>query len=472
MPAAPGRRVTAPRDLYGPNADDGTGFVPEHDLHRHVERIPRISLMMGWWSLVSAMFYIYIAALVASFVGVVDALIGIVLTVVAFGAINKVLSRYAIRTGFSVELFSQVLFGKVGSALATAVFAATALYYGVFEGSIIAVTLQAWTADTLGWNINVWYLVVVLYSTPLVFGGVRNWLDRLNGWLLPLYLGSLAIAVGVAAVKGDPSGFFAFGNQAGVPVASGGPGWLMAFAIYMGVWVLMMYTMDFARLGRQKDSRFHGTVTFGWVFYAITFLFNGIVGIFLTHALRHVTGGEISEGGVAVALTKVMGIFAVILVFASQTRINTANYYLASVNLEAFGSRVLRLRLPRTAWVVVGSVAMYLMMLTNVFSYILRALGWQGALITGWVAIALVHVWLDRRDGVDPDDLVSDESRIRSVWLPGTLAWAVASAFGIAVIQLAPAWGTTWGPIGTAVLAGVGYYVLRRLSGQRSSALA
>lgn len=33
----------------------------------------------------------------------------------------------------------------------------------------------------------------------------------------------------------------------------------------------------------------------------------------------------------------------------SQTRINTANYYLASANLEAFGTRVLRLKLPRAA---------------------------------------------------------------------------------------------------------------------------
>lgn len=472
MPDAPDVTQGNPhRDLYGPDADDGTGFVPERYTDRHIERIPKFSLMMGWWSLVSAMFYVYIAALVASYVGVVDAVIGLLLTVVAFGSINRVLSRYAIRTGFSVELFSKVLFGKVGAALATLVFAATALYYGVFEGSVIAVTMHEYTADSLGWHINVWYLIVVLYSTPLVFGGVRNWLDRLNGILLPFYLLGLLAAVVVATVKGKPSGLMQFGNQDGIPVSAGGPGWLMAFGIYMGVYVLMMYTMDFARLGRREDSRFHGTVTFGWVFYSVAFLASGLVGIYLTHALSDITGGEISEGGVAVALTKVMGISAVILVWISQTRINTANYYLASENLEAFGSQFLRLRLPRWVWVIVGSVIMYVLMLTNVFSYILKALNWQGVLITGWVVIALVHIWLDRREGVDPDSLVSEDSKIRAVWLPGVVAWGLASVYGLAVIELAPAWGVTWGPIGTAAIAGVGYYALRRASKQRSSAL-
>ena len=460
----------APRDLFGPNADDGTAFVPEpSEGDRHVERIPRLSLMMGWWSLVSAMFYIYIAALVASIVGVTNAVIGMVLTVITYGAINKVLSTYAIRTGFTVELFSRVIFGKVGSALATLVFAATALYYGVFEGSIIAATLEAYTRDSLGWSINIWYLVVVLYSTPLVFGGVRNWLDRLNGILLPLYLVGLFAAVIVAAVKGSPAVWTGFGGQTGIPFASGGPGWLLAFGIYMGVWILMMYTMDFARLGRRSDTAYHGTVTFGWVFYSLTFLGNGLVGIFLSHALREHVGATVTEGGVAVALTQVMGIAAVALVWISQTRINTANYYLASVNLESFASHVLRVRAPRAVWVVVGSVVMYLLMLTNVFSYLLKALSWQGVLVTSWVAIALVHIWMDRRDGVDPDRLVTDLARIRTVSLPGVVASLVATVAGLTVITAAPPWATTWGPILTAALAAALYAVLRTVTGIRNS---
>ena len=38
-------------------------------------------------------------------------------------------------------------------------------------------------------NIKLWYLAVVVYSVPLVLGGVRTWLDKLNGFLLPLIYG-------------------------------------------------------------------------------------------------------------------------------------------------------------------------------------------------------------------------------------------------------------------------------------------
>jgi purine-cytosine permease-like protein len=433
------------------------------------ERIPRGSLMMGWWAMVSAMFYLYIAGLVASFVGFTDAVIGLALTVVAYGLVNKLLSGYAIDTGFTVEKVSRVMFGKVGSVLATLVFAATAIYYGVFEGSIIAATFEAYTRESLGWSINIWYLVVVLYSAPLVFGGVRNWLDRVNGVLLPLYAVGLVAAVIMAAMKGEPAGWTSFGPQAEVPVSAGGPGWLMAFGIYMGVWILMMYTVDFARMGRKEDRGFHGNVTFGWVFYSITFFLNGLIGIFLAHALRDHVGAEISEGGVAVALTQVMGIWAVLLVWISQTRINTANYFLASSNLETFGRSLLRVRLPRVVWVLVASTIMYMLMLTNVFSYLLQALNWQGVLVTGWVAIAVTHILIDRRQRVDPEYAEADHIRIVS--LPGVGAWVVSSVLGLALLEAGPVWASTWGPILTAVTASGLYAVLRLATGVDSSAV-
>ncbi|MEV5011701.1 hypothetical protein AB0K74_16455 [Streptomyces sp. NPDC056159] len=433
------------------------------------DRIPRLSLMMGWWSLVSAMFYLYIAGLVASTVGFTDTVIGLLLTVAVFGLVNRALAGYAIDTGFGVERFSQLLFGKVGSVLATLVFAATALYYGVFEGSIIAATLEAYTRDSLGWSINVWYFIVVAYATPLVFGGVRDWLDKLNGLLLPLYAAGLVAAVVVAAVSGEPAGWTGSGAQDGVPFASGGPGWLMAFGIYMGVWILMMYTVDFAQLGRPQDRRFHTTVTFGWVFYAVTFLINGLVGIFLSYALRSFVGSTVSEGGVAVALTHVMGIWAVLLVFVSQTRINTANYFLASSNLEILGRMVFRLRLPRVVWVLVGSAIIFLIMLTNVFSYILTALNWQGVLVTGWVAIALTHVTLDRLQGIDPAQ--AETRTTRMVSLPGVVGWSTGSLVGLAVLETGPAWATTWGPILTAVCASGVYATLRAVTGAKGSSL-
>jgi purine-cytosine permease-like protein len=138
---------------------------------------------MAFWSCCSAMAWIVIATTLASAYGTRNALIGLILTVLSYGAINFFIARYAIRTGLSVSLFSRVLFGRTGSALATLIFAATAIYYAVFEGSVIAV---AATFLYGGLDYKIAALIVVLYSVPLVFGSVQHWLDKFNGVLLPI----------------------------------------------------------------------------------------------------------------------------------------------------------------------------------------------------------------------------------------------------------------------------------------------
>ena len=45
----------------------------------------------------------------------------------------------------------------------------------------------------------------------------------------------------------------------------------------------------------------------------------------------------------------------------------------------------------------------YLIMLTDVLSYILRALNWQGVFVVAWVGIALTHIVLTRNDRGIPE---------------------------------------------------------------------
>lgn len=60
------------------------------------------------------------------------------------------------------------------------------------------------------------------------------------------------------------------------------------------------------------------------------------------------------------------------------------NLYLASTNLQGFFSR-LHLNLPRTIWVVVAcGISLVLLMLANVFNYVLDALNYQGIAIVAW----------------------------------------------------------------------------------------
>ncbi|MFI1742097.1 purine-cytosine permease family protein [Streptomyces sioyaensis] len=413
-------------------------------------RSGRWSLTMAWWALFSAMFWLYVAVASADAVGTPATLVGMALTVATYGGVNLVLSRYAARTGLTVALLSRRLFGVLGSALAPLIFAATALYYGVFEGSIVAVAFQKY----FGGDVKFWYLGVVLYALPLVIGGVRTWLDKLNGVLLPLYVVGLVAVVIMATVKqGYPDNWLHSAAASG-PL----PGWLTSYLIYMGVWIMMMYTIDYARFGKAEDRRFHGTVTFGWVFYLFTFAVNGLIGIYLLRAW-HIAG---SETGVVDAFIHTLGFAGVVVIFVSQTRINTANYYLASTNLDAFATRVLRLRLPRTVWVAVAGAVAYLLMLTDVLSYLLRALAWQGVFVTAWVAIALVHIAVR---GADRDGLPEFRPLRLVPVSAGAGAWLSASAVGITLTeQKANAVLAQLAPLVTIALAAGLYWLALRFA--------
>jgi hypothetical protein len=93
----------------------------------------------------------------------------------------------------------------------------------------------------------------------------------------------------------------------------------------MGVWIMMMYTMDFAALGRPQDVGFHQRYALGWLFHALAFGVNALIGIFLTFTIP---GLDAAETGVTAGLVQLMGPLGLLVVFVSQTRINTANYAL------------------------------------------------------------------------------------------------------------------------------------------------
>jgi hypothetical protein len=200
----------------------------------------------------------------------------------------------------------------------------------------------------------------------------------------------------------------------------------------MGVWVLMMFTMDFARLGKPRDVGYHSAVTFGWLFYVCTFLLNGLVGILLVStfgiSLAQLAG---QESALPVSIVHLSGLLGLALITITQMRINTVNLYLASSNLQSFFSLVFRLNLPRTAWLVVACVIGYLLMLTNIFSYVLDALNYQGIAIVAWVGIALAHMAYLRREHADLDRMEFRPGRIPAFNPGGIVAWVVATAIGV-----------------------------------------
>lgn len=403
-------------------------------------RLTRGGLQMAWWALITAIFYMYVAALVAITIGTGPAIVGLAVTCAIYSVINIIINRAAAESGLTVALFSRGMFGFVGAAFATIVFAATAIYYFVFEGSIVAVAAQQFFADQgLDLNIKIWYLLIVLYTMPLVMRGVRVWLDRFNAWLLPVYAAGL-IAV-LIWVTSDAGGYD--GGWAHLPATADvtGPGWIWAVSVYMGVWVLMMYTMDYARLGRRQDLGYSSVVTFGPVFYFFTFFVNGLVGIYL---VDQPSIEQLGEGELATAMVGVTGLVGLGLIFVTQSRINTANMYLASTNLQSFGSRALQLHFPRTVWVLIAGAITYLIMLTNVFSFILDALAYQGIAIVAWVSIALVHIAYVRRT-VGLANMEFRPGRVPALNPGGIGSVIVATAVGVILKLTDEAFFGTWG---------------------------
>ncbi len=234
-------------------------------------RSTKRSLSMSWYSLVSGMFYLVTAGTLALAVGTVDALVGIVLASVAFGVLGNLISRYATRTGLTVALISQRLFGTRGAIVAPLILSATAIYYAVFESSMIAHAFAAFFGVL---DIRIWLAIAVAMNLPLVMGSIRRWMDKYNAILLPVYWIGLLVVVAVAAAQDDTSGWLTHPAPATAP-ALAAPGWLYAFFVYLGVLVLMMFTMDFARFGKPADATTNGRFVFGPLFYVFVYLANG-----------------------------------------------------------------------------------------------------------------------------------------------------------------------------------------------------
>ena len=432
-------------------SDVSTEIVSEHD------RASKGSLTMAWWGVCSAMFYIVVGIAMAKAYGTVNAIIGLGITVVAYGIVNGIISRYAISTGLSVGLFSRVLFGAKGAALATLIFFVTAIYYAVFEGSVIAVTLNHMYP---GISYTIAALIVVLYSVPLIFGSVQHWLDKFNGVLLPFYILGLVGAVVLATSQyGYTDAWLRMGPENPSPT-----GWWNVCVYYMGVWILMMFTFDYARFGKKEDSKYHALFNFGIPFYMLAFFLSGLAGIYLVNTIPH--EGDVSEVSIAFGLIELMGIFGLLFVWITQTRINTANYFLATTNMQAFFKDVFKLNLNKMVWAVVVGIIVYLLMLINVFAYLLQALAYQGVFVVAWVAIALTHILHPRRK-----QIFGEVPQIRSAKLPafdasGLTAWLVASAVGIVLMNLGGSW-TNWYATITFFTAAILYALLMHKQRQK-----
>jgi purine-cytosine permease-like protein len=427
------------------HSDTATQVVGDSD------KMSRGALTMVWFSLCSAVFYLLMGAELATVYGTKNALIGTVLGVVALSGLAYPFSTHAVRSGQSCYLLSRDIFGTTGASLATLIFATIAIYYAVFESSLVAV---AATKVIPSVNYKFASMIIVIYSMVLVTGSIQQWLDKLNGMLLPIYLICLALCVVLSIRRyGYSAHWLSIPPSAGAPVG----GWWNCFIAVFGMQLLMMITLDMGRFGKIADIRYHTLVAFGLPFYVLTFLLNTLVGIFLAATARL---GNVSETVVMdVILTVLGGPLGLFFIWVTQTRINTANYFLASSNMQALLRELVKIRLPRMACVAIAGLFVYVFMTSgNVLKYILVAVNFQAVILTAWVGVALARI-------------TSTDQRIAVVSTPpalisrGLIAWTAGAAAGMAMMMRGGFTASLSVPV-TLALA----YVLYRVLPSRTAA--
>jgi hypothetical protein len=425
----------------GPVSDEGRGA--------------RFPVLMSWWTICSAIFYLYLAPTLAVAFGSANAIIGIVLTVITYSLLAPVFARRAIETGFSAEHLSERVFGKVGAAFAALILGLTALYYAIFEGSILAVAV---TQVVGGLDFFKACIVVVALTLPFVLSDrILVYFERANFVLLPMYLTGLAALVIFAGHNFGWSGkWLTLGPEH--PTALG---WWDCYAAYMGVWVLIVITSDFARLGRKADAAFHARVTFGLPFYAMTFLVNGLIGIFLVGT---VDVRSVSETAIVDASTLILGGTAgLAFIAATQLRINLANFYVSAFNVSSVIQAVVGKRPPHWAVVlVICAVSAFVMTTQGAFQYMLVSLQYMGIFLCSWVGVALVS----------PSSAAEPEQTVPHFRRGALAAWIAATVLAIAV-SLGPRGTASFAPAVSFLVSVALTSVLRRRrdSGTRSSGL-
>lgn len=404
----------------------GTGSDSATRLADDADRLPRGSLAMVWWSLCSAMWYLFLGAALAVQYGTRNALLGAALGVVSHGILGFLFTRYAIRSGASCFVLSKVLFGAIGATLTSLLFFLTSTYYAVFESSIVVLAATRVFSGADGVAIT---LIVVLYSVLLVAGGVQRWLDKFNGALLPLYLGGL---VAISALALREYGYSDAWLDIGPSTAPSPTAWVNCFMAFFGQQSLMMCALDIGRFGRRADERWHALVALGSPFYAIAFFVNTLVGIFLAGIGRFET---VTENAVMdVCLAVLGGGVGLAFVWVTQTRINTANYVLAATNLQAVLSDRFGVQWHRLACAaVVGVIAASVMLAADIMQYILVSLSYMAVVLTSWVGVALAHITLPGT--AEPGALARAAEDAPAFEAGPLFAWAASAVVGYWLLQ-------------------------------------
>ncbi len=194
--------------------------------------------------------------------------------------------------------------------------------------------------------------------------------------------------------------------------------WWQCYSYFMGLWVMIMFTWDYAHFGKIKEITYLSNINLGIPFYLCTYLLNGVTGIFLVATIPT----EESLSGL-------------LFIWVSQTRIHTANFQLATVNLPAFIYRVFKLKLSKIVVAILVGAVVFGLMLTDVFSFILLALAYQSIFVVSWVVMALTYIFINKNKEAYDEETIQASLQQPNVKYAGVLAWSISSVTGVLMLN-------------------------------------
>lgn len=337
------------------------------------------------------------------------------------------------------DLLSRAVgYGYRGSAFTALIYALNWIMYSGLETAYLASAVYAQTEALPLW---VLYLIAAAIVVPINWFGISqlHWIQK---WSVPIFAIGL-IWVIVAAVQ-QPAVAQPLVPEVGLDTVL--PAVAAVFA-NVGIWILLI--ADYSRFVKAADRK-KAIVAASTIGLGAEFIVLPLIGGWLA---IHV--GSANPGTYAVGLAGIVGLVWVLI---TQLRVQEGNYYLGSLALSTFTSRVFHLKLPRPVYLIVIGVFAFLMAAAGIVNHLTDVLTFMGIFLMAWVG-TLAGVSLTQRKALNTGKVWLEHRRpyIKEWGAPALIGLVIAVAVG-ASLALAPwfdPYGGFAGIVASTILAPV-----------------
>lgn len=330
-------------------------------------------------------YFAYSPALVHAF-GFKNWVIGTIYTIIVQTILGYITVKVASKTRLGTDLATRGLgFGYLGSLATALVWFLMWIYYYSLETQIIASAL----ASYLNMPVGVWYIICGILFIPLTLYGMV-FATKFQSWSIPIAIVWLIYVMykivnqfASTTASVDPFSWSTYWND-GRPITL--LALLGTIAVFNGGIALNAMTfMEYARLlklSEKKEKAF-------WQNLAVNFIPVNLCSWGLICSIAVVlykVSGSLNPGEFFVS---VAGVFGLIGLVVTQTRINIINGYMSSLMLSNIATRVFHFTPGRAFWAVITCGVGTLLCFGNMLAIFASMQVYLGIFLFAWIAILL-----------------------------------------------------------------------------------